>query len=103
MTDLTVANTILQQLGGRRFRAMTGAKDFVSSDDALSFTLPRGMAKDGINRVKVTLTPADLYHVEFYRYAPRKRTLEARGEFSNVFCDQLRTVFEDRTGLLTAL
>ena len=39
-TDLTVANTILQQLGGNKFRVMTGAKNFVGSNDALTFRLP---------------------------------------------------------------
>jgi hypothetical protein len=31
MTDMTVARTILDQLGGARFVAMTGAREFVGS------------------------------------------------------------------------
>jgi hypothetical protein len=35
MSNLTVANTILEQLGGGRFIAMTGAKSFVGGEDSL--------------------------------------------------------------------
>jgi hypothetical protein len=37
MTDMTVARTILDQLGGARFVAMTGAREFVGSADSLTF------------------------------------------------------------------
>ena len=66
--NMVVANTILEQLGGRRFVAMTGARNFTAIDDqrgALSFKVPR--AKDGINAIKVTLTAMDDYTVEAFR------------------------------------
>jgi hypothetical protein len=31
MTDMTVSQTILSQLGGKRFIAMTGSKNFVGA------------------------------------------------------------------------
>jgi hypothetical protein len=37
MTDLTVAKTILAQLGGERFVMMTGATNFVGGADSLAF------------------------------------------------------------------
>jgi len=37
MADLTVAKTIFEQLGGEHFVAMTGAKDFVGTEDSLTF------------------------------------------------------------------
>lgn len=37
---LQVANTILMQLGGRRFSMMTGAKQFVAIERRLLFALP---------------------------------------------------------------
>jgi hypothetical protein len=49
MTDMTVSQTILSELGGNRFIAMTGSKNFVGSDDALSFKLAKYM--------RIVLTP----------------------------------------------
>lgn len=40
-TNLTVANTILHQLGGRRFIAFTGARDLLGDTNSLTFKLPK--------------------------------------------------------------
>lgn len=97
---MTVANTILEQLGGRRFIAMTGAKDFLGDKDLLAFRLPRG-ARGGINKVRITLTPADLYDVQFYKMGSKSFTLLAQAD--NVDAAQLRQVFTRHTGLETSL
>ena len=47
LTDITVARSILDQLGGARFVAMTGAREFVGSADSLTF-------KIGVNPKHVT-------------------------------------------------
>ena len=100
-TDLTVANTILAQLGGNRFARMTGAKQFVGSDKALVFQLPGnpGYVKDGINLVKIELTPLDEYNMIFYRERSGKLTEKAKVE--GVYCDQLQELFTEYTGLHT--
>ena len=64
-TKLQVAQMILEQLGGHKFKVMTGAKNFVGGPDSLSFTLPK--CKDGINGFMIVLTPDDLYRVEALR------------------------------------
>ena len=38
----TIAQTILTQLGGNRFLAMTGAKDLVNTGKGLQFAIGRG-------------------------------------------------------------
>lgn len=98
-----VANTILLQLGGNKFRVMTGANNFVGTDDSLIFRLPGagGFCKNGINKVVIRLTPADLYDVEFYRLRSKAAKLIEKAE--GVYCDQLRGVFERATGLRTSL
>lgn len=103
MTDLTVANTIVQQLGGQRFRVMTGAKDFVGSDDGVSFRLPK--AKDGINIVRVKLTANDDYTVRFERLYKKGGLPEFKlvNEVTGVYAENLRTVFTNNTGLYTSL
>ena len=55
MTDLTVSQTILSQPGGNRFIAMTGSKNFVGSDDALSFELVPNQSK--AKYMRIVLTP----------------------------------------------
>lgn len=100
MTDMTVANTILQQLGGNRFAMMTGAKQFVGSADALLFAIGKG-AKDKINKVRVTLTPDDLYTVEFfYIRGVNVKTVE---KVEGVYNDMLQEIFTKYTGFFTKL
>jgi hypothetical protein len=102
--DHEVAQTILQQLGGHRFVAMTGAKNLCTDGPALNFALPRG-AKDGINAVKVLYCQgSDTYTVRFARLgrAP-SYTFTVIRELEGVYADQLRSIFEQATGLYTSL
>jgi hypothetical protein len=96
---MQVANTILQQLGGGRFIAMTGSKNFVGRENGLSFSVGRNDA--GVNKVRVILTPADVYTVEAFRV--RGTTVKLIGSREGVYCDNLRAVFETLTGLRTSL
>ena len=98
-----VAKTILNQLGAGRFVAMTGARGFVGSSDALSFRLPGagGFCKSGINWVRVTLTAADDYRVEFARV--RGNACYRVSVSDGVYAENLREVFESATGLRTSL
>lgn len=98
---MQVAETILQQLGGNRFIAMTGARNFVGRPASLTFALPGRMTTNGANRVVVELTSDDLYTVEFLRV--RGLNLSTVGEVSGVYAESLRAVFEQETGLRTSL
>ena len=100
---MEVAIIILQQLGGNKFIAMTGAKSFLGSEDSLSFTLPRGFANKGINKVRITLLSNDLYKVEFMKFNGRKMSIDTVSEFEDVYADQLRDLFTKVTGLDTRL
>jgi hypothetical protein len=103
MTDLTVAKTILEQLGGRRFRAMTGASNFTGAENELIFMLPgnRGFVKNRINKVVVHLDPSDTYTVTFYRVAKGEgKMIETH---SDIYCDELQECFTAATGLETRL
>lgn len=102
MTDLTVAQTILAQLGGSRFKAMTGANSFTGSADTLSFRVPK--AAKGIKAVIVKLLPSDTYEVRFLgqRRAPTFEVFDV-AKHDDVYCDQLQAVFTAETGLDTHL
>jgi hypothetical protein len=97
----SVAQIILAQLGGGRFIAMTGAKQLGDHGNGLSFKLPARFAKQGINFVKITLTPADLYDIEFGTIRGLNYTVKATVE--GIYCDMLREIFTDKTGLETSL
>jgi hypothetical protein len=103
-----VANTILAQLGGNKFSAMTGARVFVGHGAApefhklggLSFKIGSG-AKDGITHVRVFLMSNDTYTVEFLRI--RGTSVKTVSETAMVYADQLRKIFTEATGFETSL
>ncbi len=96
---MDIANTILQQLGGRKFQAMTGARQFVALESGLRFKLPGGggFCRNGINCVSITLDPSDTYTVAFYRN--RGMTVTTVSEHHDIYFDQLQGVFRAETGL----
>lgn len=101
MKNPSVAQTILQQLGGNKFLAMTGAKTLVNHGNGLSFKLPSNFAREGINYVKIILNGRDLYDVEYGKIRGSKYTVmhESRG----IYNDMLRTDFSRMTGLNVSL
>lgn len=96
-----VAQTILQQLGGGKFVAMTGAKNLGHTANSLQFRLPANFAKDGINFVRVTLNGRDLYDVEFGKLRGVKYSVIKIDK--NIYADMLADLFTRRTGLDTSL
>lgn len=98
---MQIAQTILEQLGGNQFIAMTGAKNLGADTDSLSFRLPSNFAKQGINYVKITLKPSDTYTVETGKI--RGLDYKKLGEQEMVYADNLRRVFTSITGLDVAL
>lgn len=101
--NLAIATTILSQLGGNRFLAMTGARNLITVENGLSFSLPRQreFVKDGISRVTVKLTAEDLYDVEYGKMVGLKYVPVRKDE--GLFCDQLQAFFTRATGLDTHL
>lgn len=102
--DLTVANTILQQLGGRRFILMTGAKDFVGDANSLMFRI--GKNSGGVSKVKIILEPSDTYRVIFYRIRQTRKTaaqITIVHEADDIYFDQLPDLFKRITGLETQM
>ncbi len=95
-----IAKTIIAQMGGREFLAMTGAKNLMAMESGLSFRLPPG-ARDGINHVEITLTPADLYDVTFRKI--RGLNVKEVEKREGLYFDQLQDLFEARTGRYTTL
>jgi hypothetical protein len=103
------AHIIYQQIGGQKFKAMTGAKHFSHENQGqtLNFRLPGkpGFVRNGINTVNITLNSMDTYDMTFRRITIRKgifknKVIDTR---EGIYNDQLQEVFTRVTGLNTRL
>ena len=108
---MSVANVILQQLGGNKFIVMTGSKHFLSDGNTLRMSLTKNDSK--ANRLEVTLDADDTYTMRFYKYTAgrlNKKTLSWTEDkvvevykVNGVYWDMLQAVFTEITGLATRL
>jgi hypothetical protein len=108
---MNVANTILAQLGGSKFAAMTGSKNFLADGNTLRMTLSQN--KSGANMLYITLDDMDTYEMRFIKYTKgcfNKETFVYADDkiteietFTGVYFDMLRKIFTDVTGMDTTL
>ena len=109
---MSVANIILEQLGGNKFIVMTGASHFMSDGNTLRMTLPKNGSK--ANRLYITFDEeTDTYTMRFFRYtAPRMNTktftftsekVKEIYETSGVYFNQLQPIFTSVAGFDTHL
>lgn len=100
---MKVAEKILEQLGGQKFLAMTGANHLVTDGNTLRMTLPKNASK--ANRLYITLDATDTYTMHFFKYTAghlnkktfawiEDKTVEVRTA-SGVFCDSLQAIFTE--------
>jgi hypothetical protein len=90
---------VIAQLGGSRFIAMTGAKDFFLGPKGMVFKIGRN--SNGINYVRISLNFMDTYDIQFLQV--RKFKEKVKSEAKGVYADMIRDVFEQHTGLRTSL
>lgn len=101
-----IAQTILAQLGGNRFVAMTGASSFSSWHatgnirGGLTFRIPQ-TNKIRARSVQIYLMDTDTYRVQFATM--KKYDFVILATHDDVYADNLRTIFESVTGLYTSL
>ena len=103
-TEYMIAKTILEQIGGRRFAAMTGSKDFIDMGNGLRMSLARN--KTSANRLDIIYDGgADLDNMRFYRKTFSKKTFECKTKdietHEGIYCDMLEEMFTMVTGLYT--
>ena len=99
-----IAKTILQQIGGRRFTAMTGSRDFIDMGNGLRMSLTRN--KTSANRLDIIYDAGtDLYNMRYFRKTFSKKTFESKAKdvevHEGIFFDMLEEVFTQVTGLCT--
>jgi hypothetical protein len=95
-----IAKTILEQLGGNRFLAMTGAHSLTFEASSLTFKLPT-ISK--VWAVKIELEPSDTYTVTAYKRRRAPVYFEALEPVGDVYAENLAAVFKSLTGLDTHL
>ncbi|MCK4665073.1 MAG: hypothetical protein KAT68_19550 [Bacteroidales bacterium] len=93
------ASVILEQLGGKRFLTMTGAKNLVNMGDGLKMKIPRNKSKG--TYLYIQLLVNDTYRMTFASI--RKYKWIVRKEINNVYSSDLVNFFESETGLYTTL
>jgi len=110
MDNKEIAQTILSQLGGNRFVAMTGAKNFGYSSDGddtiLSFKIGRNATQTNYVTVRYN-RGMDNYSMIFEAVRQKRKTFEVTrktiAEYKGVYCDQLQELFGETTGMATRL
>ena len=110
MTSVQIAETILYQLGGNRFAAMTGAKNFCATRDSEenpSLSMQLGRNAGGWNRCTIALNGRDLYNVTFEKVpspAAMFRGAKVKSETHvDIYAEDLAHLFLEATGLYTSL
>lgn len=99
---LQVATTILQQLGGNKFIAMTGAKNLSGDEAGLNFKIGRNKSK--ATHVRINYNQGqDLYQVRFIQFNSKSCELVDLKVLEGVYADMLQEIFTDFTGLATSL
>lgn len=114
MSNLKIAETILNQLGGKRFLAFTGSYQLVAIENGVKFRLRKNLAK--AKWCRITLTVMDVYNMEFITEVRKKN--EAMSEllgktyyettgfktvanWDGIYGDMLQSCFTETTGLVT--
>jgi len=100
MTHQEVAQEIIRQLGNITL-SMLGANRLLAHDEqrgALGFRI-KGSRK--VNYIKITLNGLDLYDIEFGKI--KRYDYDVVNTVENVYCDQVKDIIEENTGLFTRL
>lgn len=97
---MTIHQTILEQLGGNKFVAMTGARDFINTGNGLSFRIPK-IPGSKISHVRITLNN-DLYDVEFLSIRGFKAPVTVSSH-TGVYAENLASLFSQQTGFALSL
>ena len=92
---------LLQQLGGNKFIAMTGAKNLTVDRAKNTLHMKIGRNSKGVSHLRIKLTGADLYDMEFLQV--RAGNVKVKAKEKGVYNDQLQKMFTKHTGMYTSL
>lgn len=93
------AMIILEQMGGNKFLAMTGAKNICYDPISITFQLMRNAMR--IKWVRIILDEDDTYIINFVTLVKGVPVTKTR--LTGIYADNLQSVFTQHTGLCTSL
>lgn len=99
---MNFAQTILQQLGGKRFAMMTGAKNFLQDDVIQKLTMKIGRNAKKVTHVTISVNALDLYDITFLNIRGFNEP-KVMSSFENVYAENMREIFESQTGMYLTL
>lgn len=93
---------ILDQLGGRKFTMMTGARLMHEGDNKLVAKI-KGSRK--CNHLEVSLNSMDLYDIRFCKIGTQKTMFAIKNDrtFNNIHCEDMKGLIEEQTELFLSL
>ena len=97
--DKQCAVTILEQLGGRGFISMTGARNLTYGERCLKFHLPARFARNNIRGVTIQLNGSDYYDITFTTWHGTKKPPRTVSKHEDIDCDTQGDLFSRETGL----
>lgn len=115
MTDAKqVASIIYRQIGGNRFKMMTGSHTFVcGKEEKGQCFISMSLSENKLNAdfLKIRLEYNDTYTMIFQKIdmviledgQPKDCVINSVREIDHVYCDMLEDVFEHETGLYTRI
>jgi len=96
-----ISKTIISQMGGfGKLKTMISASLFLTLESGVRFKFC-GSRK--FNKVEICLSENDTYTMKIYHVSPSTMKEKNVVEFKNVYCDQLKNIFEQTTGLYLSI
>jgi len=106
MTGLTVANTIIEQIGSQALYMLgTWKSQFFSDASSVKFRIGKNVG--GYNEIKITLLSDDTYKVELFKWQKAQGYVIPRvtkyAAFNGVYVDMLHAVISSATGMALSI
>jgi len=105
-SNTQIVTTIINQLGGQgKLRAMVGVTSYVydSTEGKNNWVMFDFKGNRKMKTCTITLNGLDLYDIKFTKLNMKTFDLKVVAEFKNIYCDQLKPIFEETTGLYLSL
>ena len=94
---MKVYETILQQLGGNMFIAMTGARLFHDGEKFIA----KIKGSKQYNHIEISLNSLDLYDIRFVKIGQYE--VKKDETFNNIYFDGMKSLIEQETNLCLSL
>lgn len=100
--NLDTCKNIIDIMGGNKAVVMTGGKFVIDRHNRRVTFIFKGSRK--MNRVLITYDKKwDLFNLDFVKFSPSKFTSKSIKEYTGLYCNQLKEVFQSTTGLYLSL